>query len=105
MKVSDCCGAAADCEGMEESGLCPECKEPCEFNEYCEPAALFIMTEPRAREILGSTIQSDGTLFNQGQYIAWPDAAGPEHVCLDDRFTADELEAIAFWMRGCGGGK
>lgn len=29
MKISDCCGAAVD--GNEDYGICPDCKEHCEF--------------------------------------------------------------------------
>ena len=31
MKISDCCGASAD--GNEDYGICPDCKEHCEFND------------------------------------------------------------------------
>ena len=60
------------------------------------------MDEHRARQILGDMICSDG-LSNCGDalggngYLSWhrddPDA------CLDAQFTADQLEAIAWWMR------
>jgi hypothetical protein len=32
MKISDCCGApCAGIEGCEETGICPDCKEHCEW--------------------------------------------------------------------------
>lgn len=65
------------------------------------------MDEQRAREILGDRIESDGRLVaglspkNSGsEYMGWtPD---DEIAALDGRFTADELEAIAWWMRNAG---
>jgi len=56
------------------------------------------MDEERAREILKDWVQSDGSLFCLGHYISWP-CCDKEEVCLDDTFTANELEAIAWWMR------
>lgn len=55
------------------------------------------MNEQRAREILGNTIQSDGSLREGQQYTYWK--PGESNVTLDSDFTADELEAIAWWMR------
>lgn len=55
------------------------------------------MTLDRALEILKGEIQEDGGLFNGGHYIAW--TPGDKDACLDCRFTAEELEAIAFWMK------
>jgi len=55
------------------------------------------MNEPRAREILG---------FKEGQEFSWGDIHDYVHqtkcddnVCIDGYYTADELEAIAWWMR------
>lgn len=32
MKMSDCCGASPDgIDGAEETGICPDCMEPCEW--------------------------------------------------------------------------
>jgi len=53
--------------------------------------------ETEVREILGDTIQSDDLLFDNGRYISWK--VGDKEVVLDDKFTATELEAIAWWMR------
>jgi hypothetical protein len=55
------------------------------------------MTREQAIEILGTDIQADGRLFCGGRYLAW--AVGDEEATLDADFTADELEAIAWWMR------
>lgn len=57
------------------------------------------MTEQRAREILGDAIQPDGMLCHNEQYSLWPDGGDLTAVKLDGRFSADELEAIAWWMR------
>jgi len=58
------------------------------------------MTEKKARKMLGKLIQSDNCLFCLGHYIAWPTAGDDKkYACLDSTFTADELEAIAWWMR------
>jgi hypothetical protein len=55
------------------------------------------MNEEQARAILGESVEPDGSLFNLGHYIAWDKDS--DEVTLDCRFTADELEAIAWWMR------
>lgn len=64
------------------------------------------MTEAQVRQILGRAIRNDrlssrepgeSTLAGDVEYLYWPydgDAA-----TLDGAFTADELEAIAWWMR------
>lgn len=53
--------------------------------------------EQKAREILGDDIQPDGSLYCLGRYLAW--SHGDDTVTLDAKFSADELEAIAYWMR------
>lgn len=55
------------------------------------------MTVEEAQRILGDWIQSDGGLYCLGQYVAW--TPPNDSVTLDSAFTADELEAIAVWMR------
>ncbi len=56
------------------------------------------MNGKKARAILGSDVFcEDGGLFDGGHYLAW--SVGDAVVVLDDSFTADELEAIAWWMR------
>lgn len=55
------------------------------------------MDESRAREILGEAVQEDGSLHRfLHQLIVWVPGLA---VRLSGEFTADELEAIAFWMR------
>lgn len=55
------------------------------------------MTEQRARLILGRMIVADDTLNGIGEQLVWfPHGDG---AMLDGDFTADELEAIAWWMR------
>ena len=56
------------------------------------------MDEVEARKILGDAICDDGGLRRGGSgYVWWPQYDGT--VCLDDHYTADDLEAIAWWMR------
>lgn len=54
------------------------------------------MTEERAREILGDAIKPDGGLLQVYEFFYWRPG---KKATLDGRFTADELEAIVFWMR------
>ena len=56
-----------------------------------------MMSLDEAKVILKDSINDDGGLFNLGHYIAWERGEG--EVTLDCRFTADELEAIAVYMR------
>ena len=55
------------------------------------------MDEAKAREILGDAINPDGGLYNLGWYLGWP--PGNADATLDGSFTADDLDAIAWWMR------
>jgi len=75
------------------------------------------MDEARARELLEAWIQSaDSALhrqddlyaqFPEADIVEWDAAHDAEYdaperrdtAYLDGRFTADQLEAIAFWMR------
>lgn len=61
------------------------------------------MTEERAVQILYSAL---GQLFNEALSERTEVFSGKEHYrvgpCLE-LYTADELEAIAFWMRNKGG--
>lgn len=50
-----------------------------------------------AEVMLKDYIKPDGGLFDCGHYLSW--TPGDEEIVLDDRFTADELEAIVYWMR------
>jgi hypothetical protein len=55
------------------------------------------MNEEKAREILGPDIGADGSLFGGENYLHW--SPGEQSATLDGSFTADDLEAIAWWMR------
>lgn len=55
-----------------------------------------VIDESKAREILGNAIVPDG-LQSLGWYLAW--SHDDAEAVLDGRFTAEDLEAIAFWMR------
>ncbi len=55
------------------------------------------MLEEKARQELGDVIQEDNSLHSLSWYLAWD--TDEHNACLDGRFSADELEAIAWWMR------
>lgn len=55
------------------------------------------MTEATATTILSDSITPDGLLHNIGWYLSWKPGAAA--AILDGQFTADDLEAIAWWMR------
>ncbi len=55
------------------------------------------MDEKIARQILETTIQPDNGLHDLCWYLNW--FPGHEEVTLDGGFNADDLEAIAWWMR------
>lgn len=65
----------------------------CESGDPEEQRCLssLIMDESRAREILTNSMIK-----------GIEDRAYKEYVTLDNDFTADELEAIAWWMRNKG---
>lgn len=54
------------------------------------------MTEDQAAEILKEAIKPSGGLYNLGWYLDW---SGQKTAVMDGEFTADQLEAIAWWMR------
>jgi hypothetical protein len=55
------------------------------------------MDENKARSILGDAIKEDNHIHCLGHYMAWyPDE---DKITLDCQFTADELEALAWWMK------
>ena len=58
------------------------------------------MDEQKVREILGSDILENNGLYSCGQYLSW--TPGGKCTCLDGDFTAEELEAIAWWMKHYG---
>jgi hypothetical protein len=55
------------------------------------------MTEQRAREILGSTARDDGRLLEGMPFVRWHPLE--KLILLDGEFSADEVEAMAWWMR------
>jgi hypothetical protein len=55
------------------------------------------MDEQKAREILGKSIQEDGSLYNLSKYLNWNKAEAV--VTLDGYFTIEELEAIVWWIK------
>ncbi len=58
----------------------------------------MMMNIERATEILGADVrQPDGSLDSLVWYLCW--RRGNGSATLDGSFTADELEAIAVWMR------
>jgi len=65
-----------------------------------------MMDEKRAREILApDVIEGDEGLscvgwYLDGWYLAWN--PGHDNATLDGSFNADELEAIAWWIRNKG---
>lgn len=69
--------------------------------EYAKayPEPVILMSEAKAREILGAVVQADNVLVNDGRWHFFDYAQGESSVTLDDIFKAEELEAIAWWMR------
>ena len=60
------------------------------------------MNEKRAREILAEYIQEDDSLISDSlrtdtKYINYYPSS--KSVTLDDKFSAEELEAIVWWMK------
>ena len=56
-----------------------------------------MMNEARARVILGKRIRLDGGLSDDEEFLEF--GPGDDVAVLDGLFSADELEAIAWWMR------
>lgn len=54
------------------------------------------MNQQKAREILGDWIHSDGSLHGAGIY--WS-PRNPQQAEIDIRLTAEQMEAIAWWMQ------
>lgn len=56
------------------------------------------MNQQQIKEILKDAVfMSDNSLRNFEPFLAWN--IGSDSVCLDGYFDADELEAIAWWMK------
>lgn len=61
--------------------------------------SISTLPEQEIRERLGTDIQADGSLDRMTDgYVRWE--PGWANATLDGNFSADELEAIAQWMRG-----
>lgn len=57
------------------------------------------MNEEKAREILGTMITDDGGLSCSSEWVDWPHGDDKDVICLDGNFLANDLEAMAWWMR------
>ena len=58
------------------------------------------MNEETARKHLGAVIQQDGSLKDsEDNWIVWPVRPDGNVICIDGNFTAEQLEALAWWMR------
>ena len=55
------------------------------------------MDEQKAREILGNKVKPGNLLYHLAPYISLN--TRDKQICLDGDFTADELEALAWWIR------
>lgn len=55
------------------------------------------MNEQKAREILGNRIQPNNDLYDGSEWVDWQTSS--PSIQLDSAFSADELEAMAWWMR------
>lgn len=69
--------------------------DPGEFDELIRLAKLGLSMEDTSKldpEVIGS----DGGLYSLGWYLNWN--VGDDNACLDGRFTAAELRAIAAHM-------
>lgn len=55
------------------------------------------MTLAEAQEHLAGVVETTHGLYSPGWYLAWD--VGNEKAILDGEFSADDLEAIAVYMR------
>ena len=67
------------------------------YEMYLDEVTEPLMDEKKAREILGDTIEPAGELVNFSNYTSWK--PGEIDITLDGLFSAEELEAIAWWMK------
>ena len=58
------------------------------------------MDEKKAKELLHDCIEEDDHLYLLDWYLEW--MTGENHATLDGIFEAEELEAIAWWMKNKG---
>lgn len=64
--------------------------------EFIEGAG-FVLVPKAKPETLAGFLHAGGGLYNGGQYICWQ--PGEPDICLDDRFTIEELEAFTQHVR------
>lgn len=61
------------------------------------------MNEQQIKAVLNRVcaITDDGGLDSGREFVYWPPNAGSGElaIVLDGKFSADELEALAWWMR------
>lgn len=57
--------------------------------------------EPKAKKILKGMFKRDGSIDDSGRYIWWKVGSPAVQIDAVD-LTADELEALAWWMRNHG---
>jgi len=58
------------------------------------------MNEEEARRILQEWIGENDSLNSLARYVNWPAYdVNKNEIVLDDKFTANELEAMVWWMR------
>lgn len=70
------------------------------------------MDEAKARKILAEHIQPDNSLEGGICFVSWPHHGDSRTICLDGDFDAEDLDALAWWMRhasqerrSCSGGE
>lgn len=76
--------------------MCGADKHNAEVERIAAAISAALMTEQRAREILGDMITADNEIHCRSPYVRW---GSGDVASLDDPFTHEQLEAIAFWMR------
>jgi len=56
------------------------------------------MTEQKAKALLKEMILPNGDIYGLGRYASWQ-VSHPETARLDGDFNAEELAALAWWMK------
>jgi hypothetical protein len=60
------------------------------------------MNEKTARKLFGEVRQPDGSLREtDDNWIVWPVRPDGESIQIDGGFTAEQLDALAWWIRNC----
>ncbi|OYV01649.1 MAG: hypothetical protein CFE26_22745 [Verrucomicrobiales bacterium VVV1] len=58
------------------------------------------MNETTARQLLKGAIRPDGSLVQLSyHYLIWPSNVEGDLITVDGYLTAEELEALAWWMK------